>query len=116
MLGLRTRYDGKSKKEKFERNDKDILIPVCPEQLGGLPTPREPADIVYTSSGKKAITRKSKYDVTENFLRGAKETLKLCELLNIKKAILKSKSPSCGRNGFTYNLLKNNDINCIIKN
>jgi uncharacterized protein YbbK (DUF523 family) len=70
---------------------KEILIPVCPEQLGGLPTPREPAEIregkVITKSGK---------DVTENFKRGAEEVLKIAKLFGISEAIFKQGSPSCG--------------------
>ena len=65
---------------------------MCPEQLGGLATPREKAEIqkpdkVLTESGK---------DVTNNFCAGARETLKIAKALRIKEAILKSKSPSCG--------------------
>ncbi len=69
----------------------ETLIPVCPEQLGGLPTPREPAEIregrVITKSGK---------DVTENFKRGAEEVLKIAKMFGIKEAVLKQGSPSCG--------------------
>jgi uncharacterized protein YbbK (DUF523 family) len=66
-------------------------IPVCHELLGGLTTPRPPAEIkngrVFTKDGA---------DVTEAFLRGAGEVLRICEKYNCSKAILKSKSPSCG--------------------
>jgi uncharacterized protein YbbK (DUF523 family) len=94
LLGIRCRYDGAEKldgavaalAEKYE------LVPVCPEQLGGLPTPREPAerrgDRVVTASGA---------DVTEAYRRGAEETLKLCRLLGCGAAVLKERSPSCGR-------------------
>lgn len=70
---------------------KESSIPVCPEQLGGLPTPREPAE----QRGEKVIT-KSGRDVTENFVSGAKQVLKLAKLFGIKEAILKQGSPSCG--------------------
>ena len=59
-------------------------IPVCPEQLGGLSTPRDPAEI----SGGKVIT-KSGLDVTDSFINGAKEVLNICNKYNCKKAILK---------------------------
>ena len=93
LLGIKCRYDGKSKANKkiIELSKKEILIPVCPEQLGGLPTPREPAE----QRGKKVITKSGK-DVTKNFKMGAKQVLKLAKLFGIKKAILKQKSPSCG--------------------
>ncbi|MCX6803405.1 MAG: DUF523 domain-containing protein [Candidatus Diapherotrites archaeon] len=65
--------------------------PICPEQLGGLPTPRTPAEIkegnVFTKNG---------VDVTPNFVNGAKEVLKIAKMSNCKFAILKAKSPSCG--------------------
>ncbi|HCX73465.1 MAG TPA: DUF523 domain-containing protein [Candidatus Cloacimonas sp.] len=64
---------------------------VCPEQLGGLPTPRPPAEIL----GNKILMKDGR-DVTKNFVRGAQEALRLAKLLNIKKAILKQRSPSCG--------------------
>lgn len=67
------------------------MIPVCPEQLGGLPTPRSKAeissDIVIDINGR---------DVTKEFKNGANEALKIAKLLNIKRAVLKEKSPSCG--------------------
>jgi uncharacterized protein YbbK (DUF523 family) len=66
------------------------LIPVCPEQLGGLQTPRNPSecsgDHVFTSAG---------VDVTVQYCRGAEETLKLAELYHCDTAILKERSPSC---------------------
>ena len=66
-------------------------IPVCPEQLGGLSTPRKPAE----QMGKKIFT-KNGLDVTFEFKKGAKEALKIAKLSGCKKAILKSESPSCG--------------------
>ena len=93
LLGVECRYDGTSRinNKVLELARKEILIPVCPEQLGGLPTPREAAEI----KGKRVITKTGK-DVTLNFKRGAEQVLKLARLLNIRKAILKQYSPSCG--------------------
>ena len=93
LLGIKCRYDSKSKPNKkvIKLFKSGKLIPVCPEQLGGLPTPRKPAE----QRGKKVFTKSGK-NVTKNFVNGAKETLKLAKLLNIKEAILKQKSPSCG--------------------
>lgn len=97
LLGASTRYDGDSKKgisdEALKKlNEKYHLIPVCPEIYGGLPTPRFPSEIV----GDRVVM-KDGTDVTENFLRGAYETLKLCRALGVSKAILKAKSPSCSK-------------------
>lgn len=93
LLGIKCRYDGKIKpcKKVLELAKKEILIPVCPEQLGGLSTPREPAE----QRGKKVFTKSGK-DVTENFLRGAEQILKLARLFGTREAILKQRSPSCG--------------------
>ena len=67
------------------------LIPVCPEQLGGLPTPRTPAE----RQGDRVITKDGR-DVTGAYLRGAQEALKLAMLFGCDTAILKARSPSCG--------------------
>jgi len=93
LLGIKCRYDGKSKLNKkiLELAKKEILIPVCPEQLGGLPTPREPAE----QKGKKVITKSGK-DLTQNFKKGARQVLKIAKLFGVKEAILKQRSPSCG--------------------
>lgn len=93
LLGIKCRYDGRDalNEKVIELLKTDILIPVCPEQLGGLPTPREPAEI----RDERVITRSGK-DVTENFKRGAEEVLKIAKLFDIKEAVLKQGSPSCG--------------------
>ena len=93
LLGLPTRYDGKSKfYERVNSLSEDfILVPFCPEQLGGLPTPRPRSEI----RGGKVINEFGE-DVTENFRRGAKMSLKIAEIVNPCVIILKSKSPSCG--------------------
>ena len=67
------------------------LISVCPEQLGGLPTPRTPAE----RQGDRVVTKDGR-DVTEAYLRGAQEALKLAMLFGCDTAILKARSPSCG--------------------
>ena len=94
LLGYPCRYDGKSVpcKEVIDLQDRYELIPVCPEQLGGLPTPRTPSERI----GDKVIM-KDGTDVTRQYNRGAEETLRLAKLFDIRTAILKSKSPSCGK-------------------
>ena len=125
LLGIKCGYDGKSKLNQrvIKLSKKEILIPVCPEQLGGLSTPREAAEI----KGKKAITKSGK-DVTKNFERGAKEVFGLAKLFGTREAILKQRSPSCGcgkiydgtfsgklikGDGITTSLLKRNRIKVI---
>ncbi|WP_099188627.1 DUF523 domain-containing protein [Tepidibacter mesophilus] len=105
LIGVDCRYNGgnnKNDKMMDYLKDKNI-IPVCPEQLGGLCTPRIPAEIVGGSAddvidGEAKVINKEGQDVTKEFLKGAYETLKICRTLEIKKAILKEKSPSCGSN------------------
>ena len=125
LLGVKCRYNGKSalNRKVVALLKAEVLIPVCPEQLGGLPTPREPAEI----RGERVITRSGK-DVTENFLRGARQVLKLAKLFGVKEAVLKQGSPSCGcgriyngtfsgktvkGDGVTTALLKKNGIKII---
>ncbi|MBD3208553.1 MAG: DUF523 domain-containing protein [Candidatus Nealsonbacteria bacterium] len=125
LLGVECRYDGKSKPVQKVLNlaKKEILIPICPEQLGGLSTPREPAE----QNGDKVVTKTGR-DVTGNFTKGAEQVLRLARLLNIKEVILKQKSPSCGcgkiydgtfsgklieGDGVTAALLKKNGIKVI---
>ena len=94
LLGVPCRYDGASKAHGDVVRLAEaghVLIPVCPEQLGGLPTPRPPAE----RRGGRVVTQSG--DVTEQYLRGAEETLKLCKLLGCEAAVLKERSPSCGR-------------------
>ncbi len=69
------------------------FIPVCPEQLGGLTTPRTPCEI---QQGSRIVITESGADVSAMFTKGAKETLKLAELCHCESAILKENSPSCG--------------------
>ena len=93
LLGIACRYDGKSKPNKdiLELMKKHTLIPICPEQLGGLATPRVPAE----RCGNKVI-RKDGVDVTKEYEKGAVEALNIAKLYGCDMAILKEKSPSCG--------------------
>jgi len=89
---------------------------MCPEQLGGLPTPRVPARIVGGDGydvldGKTKLINEKNEDVTKNFVRGATEVLRIARLLNIEEAILESKSPSCG-SGKVYDEASGSSIKC----
>ncbi len=102
LLGLPTRYDGKSKpcKDAFEYIKKNgmVVVPFCPEQLGGLPTPRPPAEIQDGQgwTGNERILNKYGEDVTEKFIKGAEVSLMIAEIVKPALVILKDKSPSCG--------------------
>ena len=93
LLGTCCRYDGASKAHPLAAAlaDRHQLVPICPEQLGGLATPRPPAE----RQGDRVVT-KDGADVTEAYRRGAEETLRLCRLLGCEAAVLKERSPSCG--------------------
>lgn len=93
LLGVACRYDGNAKPCESVRElmKTHTLIPVCPESLGGLPIPRLPVEC----RGKLVVNR-SGCDVTDAFLRGARQTLLLAELYGCKAALLKERSPSCG--------------------
>ncbi len=116
LLGLRTRYDGSEKNTCNELRSHGDYVPVCPEQLGGLSTPREPADIenfteaAVLSQTACVLTRSTKKDVSREFYHGAEETLRICRMLGIREAILKAGSPSCGAEGITAVILRNNGI------
>lgn len=106
LLGVACRYDGKKlKRRKFLLELSEPLLPLCPEQLGGLPTPRKKMEL----QGKKVVNEDGE-DVTPYLIRGAKICAGLVKLFNIKEAYLKSKSPSCGKEGITTQMLKKSKI------
>ncbi|MGI6268965.1 MAG: DUF523 domain-containing protein [Candidatus Howiella sp.] len=96
LLGVRCRYDGQSRPlsdaDIRRLREEYILIPVCPEVYGGLPTPRPPAE----RQGERVVTQ-SGADVTAAYLRGAEETLRLAAVFGCRTALLKARSPSCGK-------------------
>ena len=93
LLGIECRYkgDGCPCQKVIELAKDHTLIPVCPEQLGGRPTPRIPVEI---KNGR--VVEENGCDRTEEFVKGAEETLRIAKMYGCKKAILKAKSPSCG--------------------
>lgn len=116
LLGIMCRFDGKAKPNKsiLKLAKKEILIPVCPEELGGLPTPREPSE----KRGKRVFTRDGR-DITHNLKKGAQAVLRLARLLGAKEAILKQRSTSCGcgkiyDGTFQGKVIKGNGITAIL--
>lgn len=96
LLGVNCQYNGKSKPSEKAiemcKKQKGSFVLVCPEQLGGLPTPRIPSE--QQENGK--VLTKLGQDVTENFIKGAEETLKIAKMFGAKEFIGRHKSPSCG--------------------
>lgn len=103
LAGCRCRYD-QGTKEQAEIVDlirTGKAVPVCPEQLGGLPTPRLPAEIMGGDGddvldGRARVVNRAGEDVTAQFLAGAREVLRLAQAVGATEAVLKERSPSCG--------------------
>ncbi len=103
LCGINCNYKGGSKPDAriIELVKSGKAIPVCPEQLGGLPTPRTPAEINGGTGqdvldGRAKVMTREGGDVTKEFLAGALEVLKIAKITNADEAILKARSPSCG--------------------
>ena len=136
LLGIDCKYNGLNNKNenglKYLEGKEYIIA--CPEQLGGLTTPRNPSEIVKIGENEindyKLLSNEGK-DVSESFIKGAKETLKIAKIFNCTEAILKEGSPSCGSSfiydgsftgkkicgqGVTTDLLRKNNIKVISEN
>ena len=116
LMGVNCKYNGESNKDENVINflkDKDFAM-ICPEQLGGLATPRVPVEIVNDK-----FFNKIGEDVTSNFINGANESLKIIKFYNdIELIILKDGSPSCGSNKIydgTFSNVKINGMGCTGK-
>ena len=95
LLGICCRYDGRGNPDdavlSLLNRDDITLIPVCPEQLGGMSTPRIPSE---RRDGR--VVNRAGEDVTSQFIRGAEEALRIAKLYGCQVAVLKERSPSCG--------------------
>jgi len=104
LVGLRTRHDGQRLDpcpELVRLVAAGVAILICPEQLGGLSTPREPAEIVGGDGsdvlrGEASVQAIGGRDVTDAYLLGAQETLRIAKMVAAQEAILKDGSPACG--------------------
>ena len=103
LVGIKCAYDGNDRFDDKAKDmfDKGLVVPVCPEQLGGLPTPRDKREIkggkgARVLDGKAKVIERSGEDATKQALKGAEETLKIARQLGIKEFIGKARSPSCG--------------------
>lgn len=137
LCGINCKYNGGNNlnNKVMELYKKGLVIPVCPEQLGGMTTPRNVKEI-YNGTGLDVLEGRAKVlspggeDSTENFIKGAQEVLKIAKDIGITFAIMKAKSPSCGfgkiydgtfskkliaGNGVTSELLIKNGIKVIIE-
>jgi uncharacterized protein YbbK (DUF523 family) len=107
LVGIACRYDGRSRPVAglCDLATQGVLLPICPEVVGGLTTPRPHAEIEGADAGldghavldgRSRVTRVDGADVTAQFVRGAEAALAVVQRLGIRKAVLKAHSPSCG--------------------
>lgn len=98
LAGINCKYSGKNNLNPFFEKllNSGKAVPICPEQLGGLATPREPAEIVRDKQGNIRVMTKNGKDVTKEYILGAERALAVAKALNINVAVLQSRSPSCG--------------------
>ena len=122
FLGIPCRWHGRRAKVRQklikELKKKYILVPVCPEQIGGMPTPRTGEYLNGTGAqvldeGLRIIVPGTGEDTTDYHVNGAKWTMELAQMVGAKRAYLKSGSPSCDREGVTGELLSRSDIKVI---
>jgi uncharacterized protein YbbK (DUF523 family) len=103
LCGIGSRFDGRAATDermvKLARRGK--AVPICPEELGGLPVPRPPG-VIEMGEGKDVLCKRNRVvsakgeDLTQFFLRGAFASLTIAKRFSTKKAFLKQGSPSCG--------------------
>ncbi len=119
LLGINCKYDGQNNMNQslvdLIKKSNHFIIPVCPEQLGGLTTPRVPCEIILNNQDHILIRNQEGIDVTQQFINGAEECIKIVELQGIDYAILKERSPSCGTHfiydgSFTHSVIKGQGV------
>jgi len=132
LCGINCKYNGGNNLDSsiYKLFSEGKVIPVCPEQLGGMSTPRDVKEIkggtgADVLDGNAKVISPDNADSTEKFIKGAYETLSIAKNTNVKVAVLKAKSPSCGAgkindgtfsgnfidgNGVTSELLMRNGI------
>ena len=112
LAGKNCKYNGGNNEisslRKLYEEGKAVLV--CPEQAGGLPTPRIPSE----RKGEKVVAQDGR-DVTEEYKSGAEKSLKICRDHGCTIAVLKAKSPSCGNHGiydgtFTHTLIEGKGV------
>ena len=124
FLGIPCRWHGRRAKKRDELLDqlkeKHVLVPVCPEQLGGMPTPRTSetlpsgktgADVL--DNGLRLIAPETGQDVTDFHIRGGEYALEIAQIVGANRAYLKSGSPSCDKDGIVGEILRRSGVHVI---
>ena len=122
LLGIPCRWHGRRAKRRDELIErlkrKYVLVPVCPEQLGGMPTPRTSETLNGTGAqvldeGLRIIAPETGEDVTDYHVKGSRYVLEMAEIIGAKRAYLKGGSPTCDREGVTGEILRRAGIRVI---
>jgi len=122
LLGIPCRWHGRRPKKREELikrlQRKNVLVPICPEQLGGMPTPRTSEMLHGTGTqvldeGLQIIAPETGEDVTQFHIDGARYALEIAEIVGAKRAYLKGGSPSCDRQGVTGEVLTRGGVKVI---
>lgn len=118
LIGENVKYDGGHNAldhPMIERwKEEGVLVPLCPEILGGLSVPRIPCELLW---GSDQVFNQAGENMTEAFVKGAKESLRIAKEENVCMAILKARSPSCGKGliydgTFTHTKVKGDGLTC----
>lgn len=118
LVGEKVKYDGGDNalhvKRIEEWKEEGVLVPLCPEVLGGLSVPRFACEVVL---GEKRVINTLGEDVTEAFFKGAHEALRIAKDEGVVMAILKARSPSCGKDTiydgtFSHTKVNDSGITC----
>ena len=122
LLGLPCRWHGRRAKRRDDlivRLKKQfILVPVCPEQLGGFPTPRSGAYLKGTGAqvldgGLRFIDERTGEDLTERSINGSRYALEIARIIGARRAYLKGGSPCCDREGITGEILRRGGVEVV---
>lgn len=123
FLGVPCRWHGRRAKCRDEflakLKEKYVLVPVCPEQLGGMPTPRTGETLrggtgaQVLDEGWKLLAPGTDEDVTDFHIRGSYITLEVARQVGARRAYLKGGSPSCDKYGVTGEVLRRGGINVV---
>lgn len=133
LAGVNCRYNGSNSVNETVHQlvKQGKAIPICPEQLAGLPTPRACCEIIIDKNGNEKVISKTGQDYTKEYIEGSQKTLEIAKIIGVEKAILQSRSPSCGYcsiydgtfsgkfkkgHGFTAKLLTENGIKVYTEN
>ena len=118
MVGENVKYDGGNNALHVrileQWKEEGVLVPLCPEVLGGLNVPRSPCEVIEKT---RRVVCKTGEDVTREFIKGAMESLRIAKEAGVCMAILKARSPSCGKDviydgTFTHTHVNDSGLTC----